>query len=80
MVELKKQGKIIDLQRTNKGLQSEAAVRDSKARLVTLIGKNQWYTLKCRRKKVMLATDWNIPSCYEDLPVWMEPDGERSNI
>ena len=28
----------------------------------------------------MLATDWNIPACYEELPVWVEPDGERSNI
>ena len=55
-------------------------VQDAKARLITVISKDQWYTLKCRRKKVLLATDWNIPTCYEELPVWVEPDGERSNI
>ena len=44
------------------------------------IKEDQWYTLKCRRRKVLLATHWNIPTCYEELPVWVEPDGEHSNI
>ena len=80
MIELKKKGKTINQPRTNKGLQSGEAVQDAKARLITVIGKDQWYTLKCRRRKVMLATDWNIPTCYEELTVWVEPDEERSNI
>ena len=70
----------MDLSRTNRGSNQEEAVQDAKARQVTVIGEDQWYTLKCRRRKVMLATDWNIPTCYEELPVWVEPDGERSNI
>ena len=48
--------------------------------MVTLAGKDQWLTLKCRRKEVLLATDWNIASCYKDVPVWVEPEGERSSI
>ena len=80
MVELKKQGKTVDLHKVNKELQSETAIRTAEAKLVTLTGRDQWFTLKCRKKEVLLAADWNIPSCYEDLPVWVDPEGERSII
>ena len=80
MIELKKKGKTIDFSRMNKGPNPEEAVQDAKARQVTVIRKDQWYMLKCRQRKVRLATDWNIPTCYKELPVWVEPDGEHSNI
>ena len=70
----------MDPREANKEIQSATATNTVKARLVTLKGRNQWLTLKCRRKEVLLASDWDIPSCYEDLPVWVDPEGEHSTL
>ena len=80
MVELKRQVRTIDWPKVDEGHRPETAARTARARLVTLTGKDQWFTLKCWRKEVLLATDWNIASCYRDVPVWVELEGERSSI
>ena len=69
MIELKTKGKLLDYLVASSDLETERTIKDAKARQVTVIGETKWYTVKCRQLKVLLATDWNIPTCFGELPV-----------
>ena len=79
-MEIKRRGKTIDWFNTERGRHPGMTTSTAKVRWVTVIKEGRWITLKCRKKEVLLATDWNIATCYEEAPVWLDPEGERSKM
>ena len=80
MIELRTKGKRLGCMEPHSGEETEGTNIDAKARQVTLIKEASWYTLKCQQLKVLLATDWNIPMCFKELPVWIRPDEDRRSL
>ena len=69
MIELRTKGKRLGCLDPHPGEETARTDIGARARQVTLIKEAILYTLKCRHLEVQLATDWNIPTCFKELPV-----------
>ena len=43
------------------------------AQYLTFTRRETLYSLKCRRREVYIAADWDTCSCFRELPVWIYP-------
>ena len=51
-----------------------------RAQYLTYAWETTLYSLKCHRKEVKLATDWDTHVCFRELPVWLDASKQHQKL